>query len=195
MARLVGNLLQFSRPGRDQVSTVDVPEEVRKTIELTEPHLRRLRVAVEPGVPPGVPTIYADRQQLRQVLLNLFTNAGDAMPKGGRLTPRVRPGRLPGADLPAVVIEVADTGVGIPAGRPAAGDGPVLHHQGGGEGDGAGAGHLPADRRRSTTARWRSRARSGGGRPSGSPCRSERDNCEPKPQSAGSPLEPRTPMA
>jgi len=114
MAKLVGNLLHFIRPGRDQVSTVDVPREVRQTIELTEPHLRRLKVAVAPEFHPDVPPIYADRQQLRQVLLNLFTNAGDAMPTGGRLTPRVRPGRL-GADLPAVVIEVADTGTGIPA--------------------------------------------------------------------------------
>ena len=114
MARLVGNLLRFIRPGRDQVSTVDVPLEVRQTVELTEPHLRRLRVAVAPEFHPDVPPIYADRQQLRQVLLNLFTNAGDAMPRGGRLTPRVRPGRL-GPDQPAVVIEVADTGTGIPA--------------------------------------------------------------------------------
>lgn len=114
MAGLVGNLLHFIRPGRDQVSTVDVPVEVRKTIELTEPHLRRLRVQVAPEFSPDVPPILADRQQLRQVLLNLFTNAGDAMPQGGRLTTRVRSGRLT-PDRPAVVIEVADTGTGIPA--------------------------------------------------------------------------------
>lgn len=112
MAKLVANLLQFSRAGRDQVSTVDVTDEVRMTIELTEPHLRRLRVEVKPEFQP-VPLIYADRQQLRQVLLNLFTNAGDAMPKGGRLMPRVKPGELPGPKT-AVVIEVADTGTGIP---------------------------------------------------------------------------------
>jgi two-component system, LuxR family, sensor kinase FixL len=112
MARLVGHLLHFSRPGRDQVSTVSVPDEVRKTVELTEPHLRRLGVEVASEF-HSVPDIFADRQQLRQVLLNLFTNAADAMPQGGRLTPRVRPGELPPA-RPAVVIEVADTGAGIP---------------------------------------------------------------------------------
>jgi signal transduction histidine kinase len=111
MARLVGNLLHFSRAGRSEVSTINVHDEVKKTIELTEPHLRRRRVTVVPEFHP-VPDIFADRQQLRQVLLNLFTNAGDAMPQGGRLTPRVRPGELPGPRS-AVVIEVIDTGIGI----------------------------------------------------------------------------------
>jgi PAS domain S-box-containing protein len=112
MARLVSNLLQFSRAGRDQVSTVDVCEEVTKTVELTEHHFRRRGIRVEPQFARDVPTIYADRQQLRQVFLNLFTNAADAMPSGGRLMPRVRTGVLP-ESLPAVVVEVADTGVGI----------------------------------------------------------------------------------
>src|SRR5262249_32231939 len=114
MANLVANLLQFSRAGREQVSTVNVPDEVQKTIELTEPHLRRSGVEGSREFHPDVPDIFADRQQLRQVLLNLFTNAGDAMPKGGRLTLRVRPRTLPGGKA-AVVIEVADTGTGIPA--------------------------------------------------------------------------------
>lgn len=113
MARLVANLLQFSRPGRDQVSTVDVCEEITKTIELTEHHLRKRQIRIELEFAPSVPTIYADRQQLRQVFLNLVTNAADAMPGGGWLVPRVRCGELPGL-IAAVVIEVTDTGTGIP---------------------------------------------------------------------------------
>jgi signal transduction histidine kinase len=114
MARLVGNLLQFSRASVDKVSTVDVCEEVRRTLELVEHHLRKHQIRAEPEFAPGLPLIYADRQQLRQVFLNLFTNATDAMPGGGRLVPRVRTGELPPV-RPAVVVEVADTGVGIPA--------------------------------------------------------------------------------
>ncbi|HSQ56502.1 MAG TPA: ATP-binding protein [Gemmata sp.] len=112
MSRLVKNLLQFSRAGRDQVSTVNVCEEITKTIELTEHHLRRRNIKVVPDYEPSLPDIYADRQQLRQVFLNLFTNAADAMPGGGQLVPRVRCGELPGF-VPAVVIEVCDTGTGI----------------------------------------------------------------------------------
>lgn len=113
MAGLVANLLQFSRAGRDQVSTVDVAQEVLKTLELVGHHLQNRRVRVEPEFAASIPLIQADRQQLRQVFLNLFTNASDAMPGGGRLVPRVRRGLLRG-DEPAVVVEVADSGVGIP---------------------------------------------------------------------------------
>jgi PAS domain S-box-containing protein len=113
MAGLVANLLQFSRAGREQVSTVDVCEEVTKTIDLVSHHLRKRQVRVEPDFAANTPPIHADRQQLRQVFLNLFTNAADAMPEGGRLVPRVRTGELPGA-IPAIVIEVTDTGGGIP---------------------------------------------------------------------------------
>ncbi len=114
MAGLVSNLLQFSRAGRDQVSTVDVCEEITKTVELVAHHLRKKQVSVKPEFALCVPTIHADRQQLRQVFLNLFTNAADAMSDGGLLTPRVRSGMLPG-EVPAVVVEITDTGTGISA--------------------------------------------------------------------------------
>ena len=112
MARLVANLLQFSRPGRDQVSTVDVPAEVRRTLELTEHVFRRRSVAVRTDFHPLVPDIFADRQQFRQVMLNLFTNAADAMQHGGTLSLAVHPAELPHSK-PGVSIKVADTGIGI----------------------------------------------------------------------------------
>jgi len=112
MAALVGNLLEFTRAGRGRASTVDVCDEVTKTAELTD-HLTRKGVRVVPEFAAGVPLIQADQQHLRQVLLNLFANAADAMPGGGQLAVRVRPGELPDG-RPGVVVEVADTGTGIP---------------------------------------------------------------------------------
>ncbi|GIW84298.1 MAG: ATP-binding protein [Thermogemmata sp.] len=113
MCRLVANLLQFSRPGNDQFSTVHVAEEVEKTLELFSHHLRKRRIEVQTEYGPDVPAIPADRQQLRQVLLNLLSNAADAMPQGGRLILRLRRGALE-QGAPAVVLEVIDNGIGIP---------------------------------------------------------------------------------
>jgi PAS domain S-box-containing protein len=113
MADLVSNLLGFSRAGREQVSAVDLREEAAKTVELIDHHLRKRQVRVETDCSPDAPAVNADRQQVRQVLLNLLTNAGDAMPGGGRLTVRVRAAQLAGR--PAATIELADTGTGIPA--------------------------------------------------------------------------------
>jgi PAS domain S-box-containing protein len=112
MGSLVGNLLQFSRRGHRQVSTVDVRDEITATLELIRYHLLHRRIEVVQELAAEMPLIIADRQQLRQVFLNLLTNASDAMPQGGTLTLRARPGKLDGG-RPAVVIEFADTGVGI----------------------------------------------------------------------------------
>jgi signal transduction histidine kinase len=81
---------------------------------LTSHHLRTRQVKIEPAFAPGLPTILADRQQLRQVFLNLFMNAADPMLTSGQLAPCVKIGELPGG-VPAVVVEVIDTGSGIAA--------------------------------------------------------------------------------
>jgi len=73
---------------------------------------------------PDLPPIEADPGQLEQALLNLVTNARDAMPQGGRIVARTAPGTWdpgdfsPGPDLPPgryVVVEIADEGTGIDA--------------------------------------------------------------------------------
>jgi signal transduction histidine kinase len=110
MGDLVTNLLQFSRRSQQQISTVNVCDEIEKTLELVHYHLRKNSIAVAREFKPEGPFIHADRQQLRQLFLNLFTNASDAMPEGGTLTIRVT--KHP--EEKQIRIEIADTGVGIP---------------------------------------------------------------------------------
>jgi signal transduction histidine kinase len=112
MTDLVGNLLQFSRRNHPQISTIDVYKEIANTFDLIEYHLRSRQINVVREFADALPTLHADCQQLRQVFLNLLTNASDAMPQGGTLTLRVAAGRAEhGAS--AIVIEFADTGTGI----------------------------------------------------------------------------------
>jgi signal transduction histidine kinase len=110
MGNLVTNLLQFSRRSQKQISTVDIREEIEKTLELIYYHLRKNNIRVIREFATEVPGILADRQQLRQLFLNLFTNASDAMPKGGTLTIRV----AAQPEEKKIFIEIADTGTGIP---------------------------------------------------------------------------------
>ncbi len=117
-AELTRGLVAFSRmpPGNPR------PTSIAAMIEETCILLRRL---LPPGivllveVDPSRPHIIADPGQLQQMLLNLCTNARDAMPGGGtlQLTTRAVNRALPEPGLAAgeyLEIEVADTGVGIP---------------------------------------------------------------------------------
>jgi len=108
MANLVKNLLQLSRREEQRISTVNVAEELEKAVELLHYHLRKCGIEVRKEFQPGIPMIMADPEHLRQVFLNLFTNASDAMPSGGTLTLRARGGQN-------LLIEIVDTGTGIAA--------------------------------------------------------------------------------
>jgi PAS domain S-box-containing protein len=112
MGKLVGGLLEFSRRGHQQISTLDARKEIENSLELIENHLRSNNIAVVREFEEIVPMIQADRQQLRQVFLNLLTNASDAMPDGGKLIARVRAGTGEGG-VGGVQIEFIDAGSGI----------------------------------------------------------------------------------
>jgi len=70
-------------------------------------HSKRQSLALK--LPASLPPVKAHRQYLEQVLLNLLTNASKFTPQGGKITVSASP------DNNRLVIEVTDTGVGIPA--------------------------------------------------------------------------------
>jgi signal transduction histidine kinase len=111
MAKLVDNLLQFSRRGHRQISSVSVTEEISTSIDFIHYYLHNRSVTVERRFFAALPMMHADRQQLRQLFLNLLTNAADAMPRGGNLI--IAADKVTMDNQTLVQIEFIDEGVGI----------------------------------------------------------------------------------
>jgi PAS domain S-box-containing protein len=78
-ARIVQNLLEFSRPASPQKKSVDLNSIVDRTLQLHEHSLRRNNVEVDFRPQPDFPGVVGDANQLIQVFLNLVTNAEQAI--------------------------------------------------------------------------------------------------------------------
>jgi signal transduction histidine kinase len=108
VATAVRELLERATPHADP-KVVDVAPLLHRLGEAMRVRLSAAGVAVQTHVAPGIPAITADETQLELALLNLLTNAVDAMPDGGSLMLSAT------AADGAAVIEVRDTGVGVDA--------------------------------------------------------------------------------
>ncbi|MBW1768934.1 MAG: response regulator, partial [Deltaproteobacteria bacterium] len=82
-AKLTSLLLGYARKGRYEVELLDLKQVVEETFEAFG--RTKKEVTIHRELAEDLFTIEADRRQVRQVLLNLFVNAADAMPKGGDL--------------------------------------------------------------------------------------------------------------
>jgi signal transduction histidine kinase len=113
--RIVRDFLDFARPSPPQLVTVHVESLFHRVQSLLGAQWRKssIQLNVEP---PGDLWIRVDTHQLEQVLINLVQNAADSIEGEGTITLRARPepARIAGLAAPAVVIEVVDTGKGIP---------------------------------------------------------------------------------
>ena len=114
MSRILRQMLGFYRPTTSMGPT-DVNALVHEAETLVTKRLRENGVRIEKDLLPTLPLIRASADQLKQVLLNLFLNATEAMPSGGRLIVATQTG---GGELDAhssdvVRVDVRDTGSGI----------------------------------------------------------------------------------
>jgi PAS domain S-box-containing protein len=121
-AQLTANLLAFARKQPLRPLETDVNALVEEVVQLLSPTLGR-QIEIETALNDLAWPALVDRSQLSSALVNLAINARDAMPDGGRLLFRTRNftrsehdaeiGGLGAGDY--VVVEVHDTGAGIPA--------------------------------------------------------------------------------
>src|SRR6266446_6215226 len=109
-ARIVQNLLEFSRPASPQKRPLDVNSLLERTLQLQEHSLRRNNIAVDFRPQPDLPGVIGDANQLIQVFLNLVTNAEQAIQEirdTGRI--QIRPSHNDNH----VMVTVQDDGIGI----------------------------------------------------------------------------------
>lgn len=114
--RIVRDFLDFARPSEPELVEVQVERIAQDVQNLLRAELKKRRIVLSTESENGL-LIRADRQQIQQVLINLVQNAADSIGQDGSITVRGRetPSPLANNGQRAIIIEVIDTGRGIPA--------------------------------------------------------------------------------
>ena len=114
---LINDLLSFARPSRPNVAEENMNDVVDGIARILETEAKEKGVEITRNFAINLPKVWIDREQMKQVFMNLILNAIQAMKEGGsifistRLTSRN--GAAPSGQY--LQVEVRDTGVGIPA--------------------------------------------------------------------------------
>jgi len=108
LERIVKDFLQFARPSEPELVAVPPQRILQEVHDLLEPQLEK--AAIELKLEPSEAAwVRADTHQIKEVLINLIQNSADSIGRKGVITLRVH------EEADSVVLEVADTGKGIPA--------------------------------------------------------------------------------
>jgi two-component system NtrC family sensor kinase len=108
LSEMLRNMLSFSKPEEEKRRPVKIDELIEGILLVMEKQMKESNIQVETSFDPDIPEIMASTNQMRQVMLNLFKNAKEAMPKGGTLFVRTR------QEDNKVFVHIQDTGTGIP---------------------------------------------------------------------------------
>jgi two-component system phosphate regulon sensor histidine kinase PhoR len=97
------------------VTRVDLSAMIRDVMDELRVILERRAIEIALTVDTPLLPVPGDRDALHRVLVNVLVNAADSISGAGRIVVRARRAQLPSMFLPAVQIEITDTGAGIPA--------------------------------------------------------------------------------
>jgi signal transduction histidine kinase len=112
--RRISHLLSFSRPAPYHPLQENVSRVIEGLLPAFAELLRERRIELMLDLSPLLPDIRVDPMQLEQALLEIVSNALDAMPEGGRLRISASAPTNNGSQPAEVAIEISDTGPGIP---------------------------------------------------------------------------------
>lgn len=108
--RIVNQIIDYARPRDFMPTTWAVEDIIDDVLKLLDTRIETQKIRVLQSCASTL-AAFADRDQIKQVLLNLCHNSLDAMPNGGEL--RISAGQALGTGDTGIFIEVADTGFGI----------------------------------------------------------------------------------
>ncbi len=109
---LVAKLRGFASPSRDLQSPVDITEPIEDTLSLLRGHMEQKQITVNRLFETPSPIVTGDAAQLKQLFLNIFINAIQSMSINGELRICIKDRRIHSSQR--LLIEIADTGTGIP---------------------------------------------------------------------------------
>ena len=107
LSEMLRNMLSFSKPEEEKRRPIKIDELIEGILLMMEKQMKESNIQVETSFDPGIAEIMASTNQMRQVMLNIFKNAKEAMPKGGTLFVRTSKGDN------KILIHIQDTGIGI----------------------------------------------------------------------------------
>jgi two-component system, NtrC family, sensor kinase len=106
---ILAALLSFSRPSEIKKEQYDLVVTLEESLALLSFQARTAGVEVKTKFPAGPVGLYGDKSQIKQLFLNIFLNAIQAMEEGGELSAEILP-----AGGGKVIVRVTDSGIGIP---------------------------------------------------------------------------------
>ncbi|PIV24599.1 MAG: hypothetical protein COS40_01665 [Deltaproteobacteria bacterium CG03_land_8_20_14_0_80_45_14] len=105
---ILDRFLRFAKPAPPLLERTDVASIFEETLQLIRPRIEKQRIGVKREF-QSLPIILMDREQMKQVALNLLLNAVQAMPKGGNLALRGQNSE----DGQWIQLSIQDSGIGI----------------------------------------------------------------------------------
>jgi len=113
ISNLVNELLDFARPSNPKLEFEDVNTIIDGMILLVTTESKKKNIQIAKQYTPDLPSVKVDREQIKQVFLNILLNAIEATLEHGEITVKTRSFLKPGGE-PHVQVEIKDTGCGIP---------------------------------------------------------------------------------